>query len=176
MVRYQGSARLFVLVLKFKTWPVKIRYWTWSWQNFPIKTSLGLGLNYIDSIAELRCSARLLVFVSKFKIRYWSWSWQNFQIKTGSWSLSQKNNWSCWTHLDTNNTAQLTTDVINMKTVERQQNLNYVCLIWKLAWKLVLVMLIKIKLLLLEAVQIRKITRRTTGARGYKFELFQGIF
>ena len=162
MVRYQGSARLFVLVLKFKTWPVKIRYWTWSWQNFPIKTSLGLGLNCIDSLTELRCSARLLVFVSKFKIRYWS--------------LSRKNNWSCWTHLDTNNTAQLTTDVINMKTVERQQNLNYVCLIWKLAWKLVLVMLIKIKLLLLEAVQIRKITRRTTGARGYKFKLFWSIF
>ena len=39
---------------------------------------LVLVLNTIDGLAELRCSARLLILVSKFKwlakIRYWSWS------------------------------------------------------------------------------------------------------
>ena len=36
-----GSARLLVIVSKFKTWPFKIRYW---FRYFQIRTSLGLGL------------------------------------------------------------------------------------------------------------------------------------
>ena len=35
------SARLLVIVSKFKTWPFKIRYW---FRYFQIRTSLGLGL------------------------------------------------------------------------------------------------------------------------------------
>ena len=40
----QSSARLLVLVYKFKTLNVKTMFLSWSWQNFQIKTSLGIGL------------------------------------------------------------------------------------------------------------------------------------
>ena len=45
LAELRSSARLLVLVSKFKTWPVKTRYWSWSRHNFQIKTSLGLEQN-----------------------------------------------------------------------------------------------------------------------------------
>ena len=65
---YQCSARLLILILKFKTWRVKTRYWSWSQPNSKFKTSLGIGL-ILKWI-----SIQVLVLVSKWK-RNWDKSW-----------------------------------------------------------------------------------------------------
>ena len=68
--------------------PVKAKYLSRSRENFQFKTDL--GLKNIGGLAELRCSAILLVLVSKFrtcpvKTKYCSLSQHNFPNQDKSW-------------------------------------------------------------------------------------------